>query len=472
MELLAALEVILGAKNVSVGDEIEPRYRMDWTAGEAGMPAIVARPGSTEDVAAVVGLCRQARQPIVPQGGRTGMVRGALALSGELVLSLERMASIEDIDAIDGTMTVGAGAILETVQDAAREAGYSLPLDLGGRGSCTIGGVIATNAGGNRVLRYGPARDMILGLEAVLGDGSVLSSMNRMVKNTAGYDLKHLLIGSEGTIGIVTKAVLRLRPAVRSESVALCAVPSFVAATQLLKFLNSRLGGQVSAFEAMWQDFYTYITTMPGGPPPPVATVAPFYALIEMHGGDADKDPERFEASLAEALELGLITDAVIASSARERMQLWAVRDAIGPALSAMPAFAPFDISIPSSRMEQLVDRMRALFAAQWPGRATLFFGHIGDMNLHALLRLEHHDDVFAVERAVYALLEGEMASVSGEHGIGTLKKEFLPVSRSPREIELMRSLKRLMDPDDILSPGRVFDQRHDIAESHNLAAA
>jgi FAD/FMN-containing dehydrogenase len=460
MQLFKALEEVVGSNNVSIGDEIEPRYRTDWTAGEVGAPSAVVRPASTMEVAAIVALCRRHAQPIVPQGGRTGMVRGALALSGELVLSLERMAAIEDIDAIDGTVTVGAGAVLEAVQNAAQSAGFSLPLDLGGRGSCTIGGVLATNAGGNRVMRYGTARDMALGLEAVLGDGTVISSMNRMLKNTAGYDLKHLFIGSEGTVGVITKAVLRLRPAVRSESVAFCALPSFAAAPRVLGYLNSRLGGQISAFEAMWRDYYLYTTNMPGGPTAPLQTEAPIYALVEMQGGDAEDDPVRFEDALAGALQQGLVLDAVIARSDRERSQLWSVRDAIGSALSAMPAFMPFDISIPLSRMEDLVDRMRALFAQQWPGRQALFFGHIGDMNLHVLLELFASDDVLAAERAVYALIAGQMSSISGEHGIGMLKKHFLPVSRNAGEINLMKALKRLMDPDNILSPGRVFDQR------------
>lgn len=333
------------------------------------------------------------------------------------------MATIEEVDPVDGTISLGAGCVLQVAQEAAKDAGFSLPLDLGGRGSCTIGGVIATNAGGNRVLRYGMARDMVLGLEAVLGDGTLLSSMNRMIKNTAGYDLKHLLIGSEGTLGIVTKAVLRLRPAPLSESVALCALPSFAMAPRLLTFLNRRLGGQISAFEAMWKDYYNYVTGMPGGPIPPLDAASPFFALMEMQGGDAEQDPERFAVALGEALAESLILDAVMARSDRECRQLWSLRDAIGQALSSTTSFAPFDISIPLSRMEQLVDRMRALFASRWPGRQTLFFGHVGDMNLHTTLLLDPGDNILEVERAVYDLLDGETASISGEHGVGTLKK-------------------------------------------------
>jgi FAD/FMN-containing dehydrogenase len=452
------LRSIAGAENVLPHETVESRYKIDWTAGPIGDPIAVVRPRTTEQVSAILSLCHEVGQPVVTQGGRTGMVRGGVPQPGELVLSTELMNAVEAVDEAGSTLLLQAGVPLQVAQAAAADAGLSLPLDLGGRGSATIGGMIATNAGGNRVIRYGMTRDSVLGLEVVLADGSVMESLSPLVKNNAGYDLKHLFIGSEGTLGVVTRAVLRLRPPTRSQNVALCALETFEQAGTLLQFLDGVLAGQVTAFEMMWNNFYSAVTALPNAPAAPLPNTYPFYALVETLGGDPQGDGLRFRHALEQGLDRGLMVDAAVASSQRQSQEIWRLRDSIGELLRAMPAFAPFDISLPISRLPSFTVDLSRCLAERWPGRQQLFFGHLGDNNLHVVLRLDDPREVEAVEHFVYGLLHGTRNSISAEHGIGLLKRNYLDYSRSPREIELMRGLKRLLDRKNILNPGRVIE--------------
>jgi len=368
------------------------------------------------------------------------------------------MNAIEEIDAEGATMTVQAGCVLQTVCEAADAKGLFFPLDLGARGSATIGGNISTNAGGNRVIRYGMMRELVLGLEAVLADGTVMSSMNHLIKNNAGYDPKQIFIGSEGTLGIVTRAVLRLRPKARSQNTAFVAVDDFKALPQLLRGVERGLGGSLSAFEVMWEDFYRLVTTEPALGKPPVAYGHPYYVLIEALGGDQEEDANRFERVLASQIEDGSISDAVIAKSQGERDRMWALRDDVAQVARNAPIFT-FDVSLKLSAMEVYIRDVQESLRSRWPKATLMVFGHLGDGNLHLIPGVGDGsgETRHEVENIIYGALRKCGGSVSAEHGIGLEKRDYLAWSRNEQEIALMRTLKHAFDPHNILNPGKIF---------------
>lgn len=453
---IAELKTALGETGVDTGQAASDKAWSAW--GRMGVPTAIAYPRSTAETAEVLKIARAAGVPVVTWGGKTGLVDGASA-EGALALSMEKMNRILDIDPGAGTMTVEAGCVLQTACEAADDKGLLLPLDLGARGSATIGGNISTNAGGNRVLRYGMMRDMVLGLEAVLADGTIVSAMNDLIKNNAGYDLKQLFIGSEGTLGVVTKAVLRLRPKPVSQNTAFLAVSEFDNLPKLLRRLERDLGGTLSAFEVMWADFYQLVTTEPARGRPPLAYGQPYYVLVESLGADPAEDEPRFEKVLASALEDEVIVDAVIAKSDAERHAMWALRDDVGQTMRNGP-IVTFDVSLKIREMQAYVDKVRADIKARWPASApTMVFGHLGDGNLHVIAAVgETSPEIrHAVEEIVYGPLEAIHGSISAEHGVGLQKRDFLKLSRSPAEIALMRALKATLDPANILNPGKVL---------------
>ncbi len=457
-ETLEAVSKVLSRGDILTGPEVEAR--VGWTAPSAKCAAAaVIRPVSTEEVSDVLRICNERGQRVVTHGGRTGLVGGIDCAPGDLVLSLERMNRIEDLDVQGRTMVVQAGVPLQAIQEAAEKHGLLFPLDMGARGSCHIGGNVATNAGGNRVIRYGMTRDNILGLEVVLADGTVLSSMNRMIKNNAGYDLKHVFVGSEGTLGVITRVVLRLREQPRSQNAALVAVASAEQVIALLKHMDTALGGTLSAFEVMWNDWYRLVTTPPAKSAPPLSQEHPFYVLVESMGGNQARDDERFEEALGEAIEAGLIEDAVIAKSASEYHALWGIRDDVEQVMRFKPLFI-FDVSLPIRNMDVYVSGLRATLLDRWPDASLWVFGHMGDGNLHVIVSAGQQDAATrqAVEKMVYEPLKAIGGSVSAEHGIGLEKKPHLHLSRKPAEIELMRLLKRTLDPKGVLNPGKLFD--------------
>lgn len=456
-QFIARLRAIAGAEGVLTGADVTSRGIGHFPPTPVQAQTLV-RPRTTEEVAAVLALAQAARQPVVAHGGRTGLVHGADTVADDLILSLERMNAIEEIDPVQRIAVVQAGVTLQALQEAAAEHDLAFPLDLGARGSATIGGNVATNAGGNRVIRYGMTRSMVLGLEAVLADGTVLSAMNRMLKNNAAYDLKHMFIGSEGTLGVVTRLVVRLFERPRSQDVALVGIDSFAQLSAFLKHMDRSLGGGLSAFEVMWQDFYRLVTTPPAKAAPPLPQGHAYYVLVESQGADAERDAARFGEALEAALESGLIADAALAHSERERNALWGLRDDVAQVVQFGLPFI-FDVSLPIAAMEGYIAGVRAALAAAWPDHHCWVFGHLGDGNLHLAIRAG--DAVGsargAVERIVYAPLAAIGGSVSAEHGIGLEKKPYLELSRNPAEIELMRTLKRSLDPHNILNPGKVF---------------
>lgn len=458
-KLLNDLLGVVGSAGVLTGDDVTQRS-VDWFTGAPCRAKAIIRPRSTEQLSQVMAICYEAGQPVVTHGGMTGIVHGGVASPEELVVSLELMNQIEEVDSVGATMQVQAGVTLQRVQEEAQAIDMQFPLDLGARGSCTIGGNIATNAGGIRVIRYGMMRQQVLGLEAVLSDGTVVSSLNKMLKNNAGYDLKQLFIGSEGTLGVVTRAVLRLQPHMPSEQTALVAVPSFDALTQLLNLVSRELANSLSAFEALWHNHYQLMTTESGKHAPLLADDSPFYAIIETLGVDEAQDAERFSQVLQRALEAELITDAVLASSHAQRSQIWAIREDIEVLVRELKPMFSYDVSLPIPHMNAYVEELERRLHSQWPdvGRLVVF-GHLGDGNLHIMItvRDDSPDSRRQVEQLVYPPLEAFGGSVSAEHGIGLEKKPYLSVSRTAEEIALMQRLKVALDPKGLLNPGKVI---------------
>ena len=454
-ELVAAL----GAQNVVVGEEIGERYRTDIIGKYRTAPAFLAKPATTEEVAAVVRIAASHNLPVTTVGGQTGTCGGAIASNGGIALSLERMNRIVEIDSTSMTLTVEAGCVLQTAQEAVEQQGAFLPLDLGSRGSAMIGGCIAANSGGNRVLRWGMMRDMVIGLEVVLADGSIVSSLTKMIKDNAGYHWKELMIGSEGTLGVVTRAVLRLRPNPLTNQTALVALPSFAMVTRLLRDLEVRLSGQLSSFEVMWGAFFELITTAQlAQRPRPMALGHPFYVLVERLGGDPEVDAEQFERLLADQIEAGVILDAVIAKSGKERAALWAVRDDLRGGFDPLQPCSVYDVSMALIDMPAFVSAVERNVEAAYPGARLIFYGHAGDGNLHLVVSVgkERTGDGSDIDRIVYETVQTVHGSIAAEHGIGMSRLPFIGLTRSEAELALMARLKQALDPQGLLNPGKV----------------
>lgn len=451
------LQQALGAEVVLVGDAVEARYHTDWSGTPPMAPWALVRPRSTEEVSTALRLCHAHRVPVVPQGGLTGLAGGAVPVQGCVALSLERMHAIEDINARSAVMQVQAGATLQAVQEAALEAGLVFGVDLGARGSCQIGGNVATNAGGNGVLQHGMMREQVLGLEVVLADGTVLPMLRPMIKNNTGYDLKQFFIGAEGTLGVITRVLLRLRPMPQAKATALVAMPSFDQALAVLQRMQRRFGNSVAAFELMWDNF-VQASVQWQHLQAPFAERHPFLALIDVDGKDEASLREAVEEALGEAMEAGDVVDAVIAQSQTQAKTLWKLREAPAELNTHMHPPINFDVSLPQSEIGKFADAIQAAFDARWPGHFTLFFGHVGDGNLHVSTDgASVRGECEAVEAELYRLVGAFRGSVSAEHGIGLHKKPFLAMSRTPAELAAMHAIKAALDPLGLMNPGKVF---------------
>ena len=450
------LASILGHSAVLSAAQVAERRASYWDPSPMRAAALV-RPGTTAELSAILRQCHARGQAVVTHGGLTGCVEGAACDGGSVVISLERMNAIEEIDPVGRTATVQAGVVLQKLQEAVQEQGLMFPVDLGARGSCTIGGNVSTNAGGINVIRFGMMRSRVLGLEAVLADGTVISSMNRMLKNNAGYDLKQLFIGSEGTLGIVTRTVVRLEEAPVSRNTALVSLANFEQVTGLLKRLQVRLGGQLSAYEVMWGDYFRAVTE-PGWHRAPCGRDSAYYVVLEAEGANPDADASRFMQIMEQALDDRLVQDVVIPHSGSERNALWAIRENFEALYQRKPVFL-YDVSLPIREMEGYVAEVQRRLRLRWPHSRCDVIGHIGDGNLHFFVHpgcggenLHEQSD-----EDVYVPLASIGGSISAEHGIGTEKREHLHISRSEDEIALMRLLKRSLDPQGILNPGKVL---------------
>ena len=460
MDILSPLLQALPADVITGPGEIDPRYFGDWMLrDESAHPATLARPRTTQDVATILQTCHAYGAPVVAQGGRTGLAGGATPVPGCVLLSLERMRKISPVDSASASVLVECGATLEAVQQAADAAGLLFALDIGGRGSCTIGGNISTNAGGNRVLRYGMMRELLVGLEAVLADGTIITALSPMQKNNAGYDLKQLFIGSEGTLGVVTQAVLRLHPKPSTVQTAILALKDYAAVLALLAAAKSHLGSNLAAFEVMWPNFYK-LGTEGLGQQPPIAPGHGAYVLLESMGTDSAHDDSHFEALVEEVFNQGVVADAVIAQSERQRRQIWAVRDSSGEFPRTFWPNVGYDVSLPIGEIGRFIDACDAQLASRWSDIRTVWFGHAADGNVHIAIRLPgaSTQPEGAFDEIVYGCVADFKGSISAEHGIGILKKPYLGRSRTSAEIATMKLLKQALDPEGILNPGKIFD--------------
>ncbi|MCO5071721.1 MAG: FAD-binding oxidoreductase [Rhizobiaceae bacterium] len=443
----------LPAEALLIGDAIEPRFRETLSEVPAARPAFVMRPRNTREVSICLSTCDALHQPVAVQGGRTGFHGGERACPGEAILSLERMTDLAAVDVAGGSIEAQAGVPLQRVQEAAVDAGMYFGVDIGSRGSATIGGNVASNAGGIRVLRYGMFRAQVLGVEAVLADGTVLTSLKGLAKDNSGLDLNQLFIGSEGTLGVVTRACLKLHPRPAAETAAFCAVPSLAAAVKLLSRLRVALGPLLSAFELIFADAFEGALALRDTQRPVAA--APFYVLAELHALHAEHDIDVFAAALASAHEDGIVSDVTLAQSPREFAALWALRDACSEHLSTLDRLVACDISVQPARMETFVAEAGDSIRALDPTARFPVFGHLGDGNLHYIIQTDRPADVVD---GVYRCVQRLGGSIAAEHGIGIDKKPYLHFSRSDAEIATMRRLKRAFDPNNILNPGRIFD--------------
>jgi FAD/FMN-containing dehydrogenase len=455
---IAQLRAALG--EIWLGGDIPAHYRQDWSGLPPVEAAVLARPRTTAEVASVLRIAHEADVAVVPQGGLTGLAGGAQPIAGCVILSLERMAAIEEVDPLMASMTVQAGVRLQTIQQAAEDAGLMFGLDLGARGSCQIGGNLATNAGGNRVIRYGMAREHVLGLEVVLPDGAIVTSLNKMLKNNAGYDLKQLFIGSEGTLGVITRAVLRLQARPTSVSTLFCGCRDFDAVLALLSAARARLGPMLSAFEVMWPSFYDFMCEKLPQLRRPLKQAHGAYVLLEASGFDPASDAARVEALMGDLLEGGLIEDAVMATSGKDARDLWAVREGVSEYARILGPLTAFDVSLPASVMRETVAQIEVGFHERWTDGIMLVYGHIGDSNLHVVANVPSAGDQQpsdAISSLVYAAIRAVGGSISAEHGVGLIKKPYLAYSRTPEELRLMGVLKTALDPRNILNPGKVL---------------
>jgi FAD/FMN-containing dehydrogenase len=474
-DLLAALRDALGPGGILTDPADTAPYCEDWRRLYQGRTPAVLRPATTAQVAEAMRLCAAAGVAIVPQGGNTSMVGGAVPAEDgrQIVLSLSRMTRIRAIDPLDMTMTAEAGLTLAAAQAAAAQAGCKLPLSISAEGTAQLGGVLATNAGGNTTVRYGNARDMVLGLEVVLPDGQVLHGLRRLHKDNTGYCLRQLFVGSEGTLGIITAAVLKLQPGLKTTEVALCALPSEAAALALFGRLRGHDPGALQAFEYMSAAGMELVLRHIEGTALPLAQPAPHYALLELGSPRADAALRAgLEAVLAEALDANEITDAVLAESVAQRAALWRLREEHAEAQKRAGASVKNDVSVPVSSVPRLIRDASAACAALIPGIRPVPFGHLGDGNIHMNLLqppamdpaafLARAEDIMAAVNAVVRALDG---SFSAEHGVGRLKPPMLAAWRGGAELDVMRRIKAALDPDDLLNPGKIFGAKNNTAE-------
>ncbi|WP_298013562.1 FAD-binding oxidoreductase [uncultured Castellaniella sp.] len=470
MDHLDALRAVVGAAHVLTGPDARS-YEVDWRERYQGRALAVARPGSTDEVAAVMRYCAQAGVPVIPQGGNTGLCGGATPDDSgvAVILSLQRLNRVRGIDTDNDTMDVEAGCILQSVQQAAREAGRLFPLSLAAEGSCTIGGNLATNAGGTQVLRYGNMRELTLGLEVVTAQGEIWHGLRGLRKDNTGYDLRDLYIGSEGTLGVITAATLKLHPLPVARCTALLALDSIESAIVMLGRARAGLGASLTGFELMAGNcLQDVVRCFPQQRLPFEGASAelPWFALLELSDSESEAHArERFEVVIGEAIEAGCVQDAVIAESMAQSHALWHLRESIPLAEKESGKSIKHDVSIPVSRMAEFVVGTNAALQAAFPGIRHVIFGHLGDGNLHYNVArgadwaegqlLARQDDVYAL---VHQRVHAVGGSISAEHGVGQLKRDALPQFKDPVEMALMHRIKAALDPQGIMNPGKVLN--------------
>ncbi|MBC7954773.1 MAG: FAD-binding oxidoreductase [Cytophagales bacterium] len=464
--LLTALRTAVGAANVLVEGDLSA-YEQDWRRRYKGRALAVVRPGNTTEVAAVVKLCARHGAGLVPQGGNTGLVLGSVPDDSgtQVLLSLLRMNRVRALDSANLTLTVEAGCVLQTVQEAAAAQGFLFPLSLAAEGSCSIGGNLATNAGGTQVLRYGNARELCLGLEVVTAQGEVWDGLTGLRKDNTGYDLRDLFIGSEGTLGVITAATLKLYPQPAARMTALAALPSLDAAVSLLQLAQARLGSGLTGFEVMNRFSLSLVRKHFPQLRQPLPA-ADWTVLLEQSDTESEAHARAlFEGLLEAALERGLITDAAVAESIEQSRAMWHLRESIPLAQPEEGPNIKHDISIPVSRIPAFVATTDAALQAAHPGTRSVNFGHLGDGNLHYNLQAPVstdgaaflHEHEHSVNTLVYDAVMAHGGSISAEHGVGSLKRDELAQRKSPVALQMMRAIKQALDPQGLMNPGRML---------------
>lgn len=465
-ETLQRFRDIVGPKGYMDDPDMLAPHLVEQRGLYKGKTSAMLSPANTEEVAAIMKLAQETKTPIVPQGGNTGLVGGQLPFEAgeELILSLSRMKAVRAIDTKNNTLTVEAGVTLLDVQEAAAEADRLFPLSLASEGSCQIGGNLSTNAGGTAVLRYGNARDLVLGLEVVLADGRIWHGLKGLRKDNTGYDLKQLFIGSEGTLGIITAAVLKLFPRPRAVETAFAAVPSVEAAVSLLRVAEAESGGMVTTFELVPRIGVEFVAKHLDGAEDPLEKPSPWYVLIEMTAGRKDAGlKETMEATLAAGMEKGLVSDAALAQSDSQRTSLWTLRESLSDIQKREGGSIKHDVSVPVSTMAAFIKRASEAVQKEMPGIRPVPFGHIGDGNVHFNLSQPEGMDKDAyltqwdrMAGIVHNIVRKMGGSISAEHGVGRMKRDEIAATKDPVEIDMMHTLKRAFDPAGILNPGKV----------------
>lgn len=465
-QVVERFAALVGARHVLTGEAEMAPYLREWRDLFRGRARAVVRPGSTEEVAAVMAHAHAQGVAIVPQGGNTGLVGGQIPVAEgrEIILSLSRLDRVRDVDPEGNTMVAEAGVTLLKAQQTAEEAGRLFPLSLASEGSCTIGGNLATNAGGTAVLAYGNSRDLCLGLEVVLADGRVWNGLRRLRKDNTGYDLKNLFIGSEGTLGVITAASLKLFARPRSRSTAFLATPDPERALALFNLAREGAGGELTTFELMPRFGLDVVLRHAPDTRDPLGAPSPWYALMEISSASETGGDARMEELLGQALEKGLASDAVIAASGAQRAAFWRIREAMSETQGREGGSIKHDVSVPVARVPELIARGVAALERLCPGCRPLPFGHLGDGNIHFNVSqpvgadkaefLAHWEEA---NRLIHGLVGELGGSISAEHGIGRLKRRLLPGVKDSVEMELMRTLKAALDPAGLLNPGAVL---------------
>jgi FAD/FMN-containing dehydrogenase len=463
-DLLARFTAIVGPKYAVTSPQDQEPYLVEMRDLYHGHTPVVLRPGSVAEVAAILKLANETKTAIVPQGGNTGLVGGQIPHHGEVVLSLTRLDKIREVDPISNSMTVEAGVTLQRAREAAATADRLYPQLLPSEGTCTIGGNLATNAGGTAAIAHGIARSHALGLEVVLADGRVLHNLNKLKKDNTGYDLKNLFIGSEGTLGIITAASLRLVPRPRSIETAFVGVPSPQASVDLLGIASERTAGGVTSFELMARSGVDAVVEHDASSRNPLADPYPWYVLVELSSQARTGLREVLEEILAEGQQKGLVLDATIADSLEQSKAFWRIREMFGEVQRHIGASIKHDVSVPVAAIPAFIEQANAAVSKLIPGTRLLPFGHVGDGNIHYNVTqpedadkekfLARWDEVNAV---VFAVVKKFGGSISAEHGVGVMKRDILPLYKDPVALELMRGLKRMLDPNGILNPGKVL---------------
>jgi len=456
----ASLIELLDTQNVLTGEDLKERFFHIWHMEKPLMAKAMVFPRSTEEVAAILKLCNELGQSVIVYGGLTNLVGSTETSGSEVLISMEKMNQLLEIDVQSRTMTVQSGIILEEVQNAAAEKNLLFPLNYGAKGSAQIGGAISTNAGGLRVFRFGMIRNLILGLEVVLPDGTIISSLKKIIKDNSGYDLKQLFIGAEGTLGVVTKAVLKLSERPKSRNSAYVGLDHYDQVIALLKYLDAGLAGTLSGFELIWKDSFRALTSPPSTSKAPLPYDYNYYVLVETLGSHQENDRKRLEELLEKALLDELIRDAAFAYTEADLNWFWTIREDVRGVVSLCTHEQYYDISLPVGLIGEQVNHMLDELRAIPEVNLVLAFGHVADGNIHLIVSKTKESQTLSnqINDIVYLPLQAIGGSISAEHGIGLHKKEYLHISRTPQEIQLMKSLKKAMDPKGILNPGKILD--------------